>query len=253
MNLTDILAEAQGGQAMANIGRQFGLSEQQSAEAVRHLLPAFTAGLQRNTATPLGMAELLAALSGGQHARYYDDPAEMENSATRDAGNDILKHLFGNKDVSRAVTQQAAAQTGIGSAILKAMLPYIASMIMGALFKRGQNPIGDILGEILGGGSARAGHEAGRQGRESGGRGANDPFGELSDIFKKQIETLPGDGPAPSPQSESAQADAPAPQTQSGTPQFPGADADIFKEIFETEGNRSPFEDILKDMLGGRR
>ena len=241
MNLSDIIAEAQGGQAMANIGRQFGLTEQQSAEAVRHLLPAFTAGLQRNTASPMGMAELLAALSGGSHARYFDDPAEMENSATRDAGNDILKHLFGNKDVSRAVTQQAAAQTGIGSTILKAMLPYIASIIMGALFKQGQSSIGDILGEILGGGSARAGQGAGHQGRESAGSGANDAFKELSDIFKDQLG-------APSEAGQAA-----SPLQQSGNQQFSGASADIFKDIFKSEGDRSPFEDILNDMLGGRR
>jgi hypothetical protein len=232
---------------MANIGRQFGLSEQQSAEAVRQLLPAFTAGLQRNTATPMGMAALLAALSGGSHARYYDDPAEMENSATRDAGNDILKHLFGNRDVSRAITQHAAAQTGIGSTILKAMLPYIASIIMGALFKRGQNPIGDILGEILGGGSARAGQGAGRQSPGSAGSGANDAFKELSDIFKDQI----GEPSAGLEPSEAGQAASPLQQT--GNQQFPGANADIFKDIFKSEGNRSPFEDILNDMLGGRR
>jgi hypothetical protein len=248
MNLTDIIAEAQSGQAMANIGRQFGLTEQQSADAVRHLLPAFTAGLERNTATPMGMAELLQALSGGQHARYYDDPAEMENSATRDAGNDILKHLFGNKDVSRAVAQNAAAQTGIGSAILKAMLPYIASIIMGALFKQGQNPIGDILGEILGGGPAQAGRGPGGHGRTSAGSDADDAFKELSDIFKEQIGE-PSSGSQPSSGVETA----PSPQRQAGNQQVPGANADIFKDIFKSEGDRSPFEDILKDMLGGGR
>lgn len=248
MNLSNIIAEAQGGQAMANIGRQFGLTEEQSADAVRHLLPAFTAGLERNTSTPMGMAELLQALSGGQHARYYDDPAEMENSATRDAGNDILKHLFGNKDVSRAVTQHASAQTGIGSVILKAMLPYIASIIMGALFKQGQNPIGDILGEILGGGPAQAGRGPSRQRRSSADSGTEDAFKELSDIFKDQI------GEAPTGSQPSARAEPiPSPQAQSGNQQVPGANADIFKDIFKSEGDRSPFEDILKDMLGGGR
>ncbi len=258
MNLSEFFAEAQNGQAVANMARQFGLSEQQSADAIRHLLPAFTAGFQRNTATPLGMAELMAALSGGRHARYFDDPGSLSDNTTRDEGNAILGHLFGSPEVSRAVAQHAAAQTGIGAAILKAMLPYIASIIMGAIFKKGQNPIGDILGEILGGGPAQAGRRGG--GSSSGGAPADDAFGELSDIFRKQIEPLPTDGPAPSaqtqsefPQPGSAQADAPAPQTHSGAPQFPGAGADIFKEIFETEGNRSPFEDILKEMLGGGR
>ena len=51
-------------------------------------------------------------------------------------GNGILGHLFGSKELSRAVAAQAAQATGIGQEMLKQMLPVIASMIMGGLFKQ---------------------------------------------------------------------------------------------------------------------
>jgi hypothetical protein len=76
------------------------------------------------------------ALSNGQHQQYVSDPAILGQAATIDDGNAILGHVFGDKDVSRQVAAQAAAQTGIGSDILKKMLPIAATLVMGALAKR---------------------------------------------------------------------------------------------------------------------
>ena len=56
------------------------------------------------------------------------------NDATM-AGNQILEQIFGSKDVSRGVANQAADLSGVGSAILKKMLPVIAAMIIGNLTK----------------------------------------------------------------------------------------------------------------------
>ena len=73
-------------------------------------------------------------------------------------GNGILGHLFGSKDLSRAVADQAAQATGVGQEVLQQMLPVIASMIMGGLFKQSTNQIrrrrrlggaGNPLGEII--------------------------------------------------------------------------------------------------------
>jgi len=81
-------------------------------------------------------------------------------------GNAILDHIFGSKEVSRGVAREAAGLSGVGSSVLKKMLPVIASMVIGALAKQmfggrrsggqadaGSGGLGDILGDILGGGS----------------------------------------------------------------------------------------------------
>ena len=227
MNLYEMIAAAQGGQAMFNLGRQFGLSEQQSAEALRHLLPAFSTGLKRSTASPLDLSAFLNALNGGHHASYYDNVEAFGDTRTRDDGNAILDHMFGSKEISRAVAERAAQQTGIGAEILKAMLPYIASIIMGALFKKGQNPIGDILGEILGGQAPQ-----GQRQRQSPSAQPDSPFGPLSDILK---------GGGRSPDGKPLPGNLP----QNG--------ADIFGQMFDADGDGTAMDDIFDAMLGTRR
>ena len=62
-NLDEILADAQGGQATAMLGREFGLTPEQTQAAVTALLPAISTGLKRATATPEGLANLLAVMA----------------------------------------------------------------------------------------------------------------------------------------------------------------------------------------------
>src|SRR5262245_15356538 len=108
LNLFDMLANAQNGNGVDALARQFGLSHQQAQAAVQALLPAFSQGLKRNTADPYGVGAFLSALSSGQHANFFDDPAAAVSPQGRAAGNDILGQLFGSKDLSRAVAAQAA-------------------------------------------------------------------------------------------------------------------------------------------------
>jgi hypothetical protein len=61
----------------------------------------------------------------------------------------VLSQLFGSKEVSHAVAAQAAATSGVSQAILKQMLPIIASMVMGGLVKSTSNQgLGGILGQF---------------------------------------------------------------------------------------------------------
>ena len=67
-NLYEILAEAQHGDVMAEIGQQFGLTPQQTQAAVASLLPAISMGLKRSTETPEGLGNLFAAPQAPQPA-----------------------------------------------------------------------------------------------------------------------------------------------------------------------------------------
>lgn len=157
MNLTQLLVTQQNVDALS---QQFGLSEEQTLEAMGSLIPAFSEGLKRNTASPQGAAGFIEALASGRHRHYADDPSNAMSAFGVNDGNAILGHLFGNKDTSRAVASHASAASGIGSSILKQMLPVIASMVMGSLFKgatgnaarRGGGGLGGMLGGAAGGG-----------------------------------------------------------------------------------------------------
>ena len=166
--LFDMLAKAQNGQAFDQMARQYGLSQAQVQDAVAALAPAFSQGLKRNAATPTDLGAFLSALASGQHAKYFEDAANALSPRGVEDGNGILGHLFGSKELSRAVAAQAAQATGIGQEVLKQMLPALATMIMGGLFKQstGQvqpsgsgnagNPLQDIIEQMIrqGGGGA---------------------------------------------------------------------------------------------------
>lgn len=148
MSLLDEVLGAGGGSAVNQLARQFGLNESQAQAAISALLPAVAQGFQKNAASEDGLNGLLGALSGGAHQKYVDDPAALASPATVQDGNGILGHIFGSKDVSRAVAGQASQQTGIGGDVLKQMLPVVAAMAMGAM-SRGRSTSVSADGGVL--------------------------------------------------------------------------------------------------------
>jgi hypothetical protein len=176
--ILDMLMSSGGGEAVQTMARQFGLSQDQTSSALGQIVPALMAGLQQNASQPGGLEGLLGALNTGSHSRYLDDPGLLVDDATRQDGNSILGHILGSKDVSREVAGRTAEQTGIGTDIIKKMLPIVATMVMGSLSRQnaaasaqGLNA-GDMIGSLLGqkGGGSMASGVAGLLGRLFGGR-----------------------------------------------------------------------------------
>jgi hypothetical protein len=83
----EILSNAQQNEAMAGLGREFGLTPQQTQAAVESLLPAISLGLKQSTATPEGLGDLFAIM-GRQTDLHgmYDDPRAAFSREGRAAG-----------------------------------------------------------------------------------------------------------------------------------------------------------------------
>jgi hypothetical protein len=251
--LYDMLSNAGNGRAMDLLARQFKLSQEQAELAVEALMPAFSQGLKRNASDPYGVGAFLSALSTGQHAKYFEDMQRAFQPSGVEEGNGILGHLFGSKEVSRAVAKQAEAATGIGQEVLKQMLPVLASMIMGGIYKQStepqraqsarSNPLGDMLEQMMRQGGMKMPHPEAPQ---PGMNPFDNPFG-------KALEGMFGGGrpePAKAPQNPygdnpfgkifeemmrgGQQQAAPEPQPKanpSGRPRNPYDD--LFGEMFE--------------------
>jgi hypothetical protein len=71
MTLNDILHSAQGGQAVANLGAQYGLSPADAEKAAQAMIPAFSAALQQIVSNPAAVAGILKELASGDHAASY--------------------------------------------------------------------------------------------------------------------------------------------------------------------------------------
>jgi hypothetical protein len=232
MNLFEMMQTAQNGQAMQNIARQYGLSQQQTQAAMDALLPAFSMGLQRQTQDPYAFGNLAQMMTATPFGKMFDADGDGIPDNARTMGNDVLSQLFGSKEVSNAVVAQAAATSGVGQAILKQMLPVIASMVMGGLFKSANTQgMGGIFGQI---GEMMRGQMPGQNPGQASAQPSQNPTNPLEAIFGG----LFGNGQNPS-----------RGQTQGGGPfgggQMPGG------QMGNPDQMGGMLGQILTGMLGG--
>ena len=174
MQLTDILAQMGGLQAMA---RELGVSESQAASGAEALLPAILGGFKKQAqAQPSGL-EGLGGLLGQLGGGGLLDEVLAPQPTNVERGNDVLGQIFGSRDVSRAVAQNASSQTGLDTSLLKKMLPMLAMVVAGLIARQqgasasapaSEQPapqpgggLGDLLGRLLGGQAAGGGGAGG--------------------------------------------------------------------------------------------
>ena len=136
LNITDLLFDKSNSNAISEFADNFGVNESQAKDAISSLAESLSRGLGENTQDIKGLDSLMDALERGKHSRYLDEPSVLSKEETTQDGNDILGHIFGNKDVSRHVAKRASKETGLGSSLLKKMLPVVATMVMGSLGKK---------------------------------------------------------------------------------------------------------------------
>ena len=139
------------GMDMSGLAARFGLNPDQAQSALGSLMPAVLGGFQKK-AEANDLARATDAVSDG-------------GQPDTDAGNSILGHIFGGKDVSREVADHAAEQSGVSSTVLKAMLPVVAAMVAkhlasgngGASDPSQGGGLGGMLGSFVGGGGSAGG------------------------------------------------------------------------------------------------
>ncbi|MGD2088359.1 MAG: DUF937 domain-containing protein [Candidatus Aminicenantes bacterium] len=136
MNLMDAILNS-GGSPVSQISRKLGIGQEDVTTAIAGLLPALTNGIKKNVSQQGGIESLLGALNRSGHERYLEDPEAISREDAVSDGNGILSHLLGSKDVSRQLGDRTSKNTGLGSDILKKVLPLAAGLAMGALSKQG--------------------------------------------------------------------------------------------------------------------
>lgn len=164
MQINDILAQMGGVQPMA---KALGVSESDAMQGAAALLPAILGGMKKQAQSQAsgleGLGGLLGQLGGGGGLL-----GQVLGQATGgSSGNDILGQIFGSKDVSRTVAEDAAGRSGLDASLLKQMLPMLAMLVTSYLSRQGtasagqpaesSGGLGDLLGGMLGGGNSQQG------------------------------------------------------------------------------------------------
>lgn len=163
MNVMDLLAQTGGLQSMA---RELGIPENQAAAGAAALAPAILGGFKKQAqAQPTGL-DGLGGLLGQLGGSGLLDSVLSPQPTNVNLGNAVLGQIFGSKDVSRTVAQNASTQTGLDPSLLKKMLPMVAMLVAGYMSKQPSMPaaprapaaggLGSLLGGLLGGGASQA-------------------------------------------------------------------------------------------------
>jgi hypothetical protein len=162
MQLTDILAQTGG---LRSISSELDISEAEAATGASALLPLILGGFkkqaQADTSGPDGLEGMLERLGGGSLLDNVLSPQPTDISQ----GNNVLGQIFGSKEVSRAVAQDASTKSGLSPELLKRMLPFLAMAVAGSMAKQRQGAapsstgggFGDLLGSLTGGQRAAPG------------------------------------------------------------------------------------------------
>lgn len=168
MNVADIMSQTG---ALDSIASELGIDPATARTGAEALLPAILGGLKKQAQpAPGGLDGLINLLGQGGGGNLLE--AVTGSAPTPSApGNAILGQIFGSKDVSRTVADQASQSTGIDTTLLKKMLPLLVMAVTGYLAGRkgdgsasgepqGGEPggmLGRVLGGIMGGSQAQGG------------------------------------------------------------------------------------------------
>jgi hypothetical protein len=156
MQIMDVLQQLGGIQSVA---RELNINETQAAGGAAALIPAILGGFKKQAqAHPAGLDGLAGVLNGLGGGGLLDNVLGAQPTDVN-RGNDVLGQIFGSRDVSRAVAQNAATSSGLDPALLKKMLPMLAMLVGGYMARQGSAsaaapaaaPGGGLIGQVLGG------------------------------------------------------------------------------------------------------
>ena len=148
MQVSDLLNQMGG---VSSVARELGVSESEAASGAAALLPAILGGFKEQVkAQPSGLDGLTGMLEQMGGGGLMDDVLGAQPTNVN-RGNDVLGKIFGSKDVSRAVAQNAAGSTGLDPSLLKKMLPMLAMLAAGFLSRQAGSSSGQAVQTGAGG------------------------------------------------------------------------------------------------------
>ncbi len=207
--LDEILQSAQGGQLVANLAQRYGLTEEQMDGAIRALAPALEVGLSNAAENPALFERLLGDIASPGRLAAFDEPGAAHDLDSVAQSRRLLDDLFGSPAAAGQVVQVAARESGLRPDILSQLLPVLASVLIGGLFKNMSNSglggvlgqlvnsgaLGSILEQMLGGARAPQPEPAPMPTPRGGGMGG----GALGGILGSILGSLLGGGRRPAP------------------------------------------------------
>ncbi|MEZ5924778.1 MAG: DUF937 domain-containing protein [Hyphomicrobiaceae bacterium] len=148
MTTHDLLSSPEGRAFVDAVARTYDLDAKSARAAVSGLIPELVNGLERNTLSRGGLADLLGALATGGHERYVGQADILGNREIMADGKRILRHLFTSEGSARRSLAFVESETGVPRSILWQILPGVAALLIGWLAKSAKGGLGDVLSQV---------------------------------------------------------------------------------------------------------
>jgi len=158
MSLLDLLTGNTGNQVAQEAENKFGISKNQIIALLAVAAPLVISYLRNKSQDAKEAEALNNALDRDHDGSILNDPSQALNRQAE--GNSILDHIFGGQKAT--VENQLSQNTGISMDKIGPILAMLAPVIMGYIGKEKQQNnvnaggLGDLLGGILGGAQSQA-------------------------------------------------------------------------------------------------
>jgi hypothetical protein len=172
MSLLNLLSQAQGGQGLSQLAKQFGIDEGKANELAEMLAPAIGSAAKQK-ANSGGLNDVLGALKGEAQGNLFDDAAQAAAAQGQAQGMNFLEGLLGGTQGPRGLADEATNRSGVDVGTIMQFLPALAAMLQGGMQKNmpdssidtmmstGGGGLGDLIGGLMGGGGASSGPDLG--------------------------------------------------------------------------------------------
>ena len=97
----DFLARTLGADGIGSIAESLGARPEQVEAALSVILPRLAQGMERNTLSRGGLADLVEAIGDGHHEAYLRRSDLIGSDAMRADGDAILAHILGSDESAR--------------------------------------------------------------------------------------------------------------------------------------------------------
>jgi len=146
-SMIEMLMEQLGGDTLSQMGRQVGMTEKDTAQAMPEVLAVLTGALARNSAKSDGANALSAALDKDHDGNILDDLPNFINNFQSGAGDGILRHVLGDKrsEVEKRVSEGSSFDIGTISKLFTMLAPLVMGML-GRTKKQSGLDIGGLTG-----------------------------------------------------------------------------------------------------------
>ncbi|MFK7942854.1 MAG: DUF937 domain-containing protein [Paracoccaceae bacterium] len=197
MSLLKMLQQAQGGQGLSGLARQFGLDDSQAGGLAEMLAPAIGSAAKKRAESG-GLEALLGQLQGEAQGTLFDDPSAAAAPEARAQGENFLEQLLGSRDATKELASEAASRAGVEQSKVEEFLPSLAAMLQGGMQKQTPDDgIAGMLSGLTGGGASSGGGLMGMigglLGGSSGGSGGGLDLGSLANMLDADGDGSPLD------------------------------------------------------------